>query len=392
MLLSVSPLGLETQRAFTSPSRQLFAVFLVTCFFSIDVIAHPLGSPAPARQPSTTPDLNTLGRMIVPSPARQSAPGIQVDDITLHGHCTKEGDMSIYLTIGATKLCMDPDCPTSESSVLLGYAHFADGAQRDSIVNYARSDLSVKDPRAPWTGVDHVMKLLAITPSGLDDPLSSFITQDTYHSWETGQLNFAKQQTKITQETWDSWASSGIITRKLEMHEYILTERKSKTGKVCLTISDNGGGKDNCSYESSLHLKGMRKKDEDPFKIGYATFADRKARDDFDSFSTSPVRKQKDVLRRSREDLKNRVEELEGVKWRVAGVEKSLDHWAYFYQLMTYLRKQGIVSQETFEEWEREVAKRVKVLEEQKMNKHKENTKNTGSRRPGEGSRSQVDP
>ncbi|KAJ3719454.1 hypothetical protein C8R42DRAFT_121330 [Lentinula raphanica] len=143
MLLSVSPLGLEAQRAFTSPSRQLFAVFLVTCFFSIDVIAHPLGSPAPARQPSTTPpDPNTLGRMIVPSPARQSAPGIQVDDITLHGHRTKEGDMSVYLTIGATKLCMGPDCPTSESSVLLGYAHFADGAQRDSIVNYARSDLS----------------------------------------------------------------------------------------------------------------------------------------------------------------------------------------------------------------------------------------------------------
>ncbi|KAJ3832472.1 hypothetical protein F5878DRAFT_7371 [Lentinula raphanica] len=177
------------------------------------------------------------------------------------------------------------------------------------------------------------------------------------------------------------------------MHEYIRTERKSKTGKVCLTVYDNERGRDYYSYESGLHLKGMREMDGDPFEIGYATFADRKTRDDFDVFSTNPARKQKDVLRRSREDLKNWVEELEGIKWRVAGAEKSLDHWAYLYQLMMYLREQGIVSHQTFERWEREVAKRVKVLEEQKMNKHKENTKNTGSRRrTGEGSRSQVDP
>ncbi|KAJ3832470.1 hypothetical protein F5878DRAFT_7359 [Lentinula raphanica] len=62
MLLSVSPyLGLETQRAFKSPSCLLFAILLVSQLFSIDVIARPLRPLVPAPPPAPAPLVNGTG-------------------------------------------------------------------------------------------------------------------------------------------------------------------------------------------------------------------------------------------------------------------------------------------------------------------------------------------
>ncbi|KAJ3817260.1 hypothetical protein F5880DRAFT_94102 [Lentinula raphanica] len=332
--------------------------------------------------------------------------------------------MSVYLTIGADKICRDHDCPASEFSMLLGYAHFKDSITRDDTINYVRKGLPMaplmEDPDASWSYADWVMNILAITPhaSGLQHPLSSPITLDTYHSWEEEVLALAKKQsTEITQEQLNSWVSSRTITRELSMLEFVQTQRSYRTGRVCLFV-----GEDYHSLEPAKEYlqERLREMDGDPFKIGDATFADRKAKDDFDIFSvrlieqllplpkvgkegkyTAPsalgksraqLKEERDaVLAPIRKALMDRVEELKGVEWRVAGAEKSLDHWAYLYQLMTYLHEKEIVSQQTFERWEGEVAERVKVLEKEKMKKNLDNKKlydkTKKQSRPDEGSK-----
>ncbi|KAJ3964517.1 hypothetical protein EV361DRAFT_873946 [Lentinula raphanica] len=312
MLLSVSPfLVSEAQRAFRAPSRLLFALLLVTTHLSnIDAVARPLDPPAPAPGSSAPIQFIHVNFPPAPAPANSPAPGpirfVHHDlhefdpaqaapatplfvhthshgyisnDITLHGHRTKDGDMSVYLSIGDDKLC-GVQCPTTETSTLLGFAHFLDSRHGRAGIIHSACAAEQGHCEPTWDHAARIMTMLLSVHT---------ITQPTFDSWSE-KLRYAKETAEIPQTKWHEWDTQrrlkNALTRLWELEiflvEYVTAQgNEDKTGTVCLLFDSNPYGlKLELEMGNSVVMEG------DPTLIGDATFADTKSKDDFHTFAT----------------------------------------------------------------------------------------------------------
>ncbi|KAJ3816365.1 hypothetical protein F5880DRAFT_1619420 [Lentinula raphanica] len=112
----------------------------------------------------------------------------------------------------------------------------------------------------------------------------------------------------------------------------------------------------------------------DPTLIGDATFADTKSKDDFHTFATNqrhrlPYEKNSLIPEFMQEAA------LDDVVWELAKFRSYLLDWVYLHQLMTHLHQNGMITEATLVVWTREMARRVKDLEEFKKAKRVKNKK-----------------
>ncbi|KAJ3775707.1 hypothetical protein FB446DRAFT_724330 [Lentinula raphanica] len=194
---------------------------------------------------------------------------------------------------------------------------------------------------------------------------SKAISQPTFDSWN--QTFYMKKTTNIAQKEWETWDSERKLTNEIFLVEHLTDSLAEKTGSVCLLFDSN-------TYCSKLEMemRNFKMMDGDPTRIGNATFANKKSKDDFHTFANA--RRQQIQYR-----TKGWVQEfmqtpaLEGVVWEQAKTRNYLVDWVYLHQLMTDLFQKGIITEATFGVWQGEMTRRVKDLEDFKKEKRVKN-------------------
>ncbi|KAJ3832471.1 hypothetical protein F5878DRAFT_713708 [Lentinula raphanica] len=296
----------------------------------------PANSPAPGSIRFFHHDLHEFGP--APAPAtplfvHTHSHGYISNDITLHGHRTKDGDI------------VRQQRPQRSLALLISWT--ADMEERISFTPHVQQS--------------------RVTASQLGTMLLSVhtITQPTFDSWSE-KLRYAKETAEIPQTKWHEWDTQrrlkNALTRLWELEiflvEYVTAQgNEDKTGTVCLLFDSNP-----YCLKLELEMGNSIVMEGDPTLIGDATFADTKSKDDFHTFAT-------DQRHRLPYDKNSLISEfmqeaaLDDVVWEQAKIRSYLLDW------------NGMITEATLVVWQGEMARRVKDLEEFKKAKRVKNKK-----------------
>ncbi|KAJ3839051.1 hypothetical protein F5878DRAFT_617783 [Lentinula raphanica] len=365
-------LGRRFQRAPRSSLRVLIALLTVTHFLSVDsdVIAAPLVSRAP------------------PPPIE--------NPVVLHPLYAEDGSLSVYLTVGSDKFCIQDDCeqlPTwSPSQLSLGYAQFADDKEREGVMKKTDNVGKVKVVKKPeganevegkgkeaetetekgdgegtmtsWEYVGRIMTTLYLGPTFQPLLEVSSVTDGEKVMDKMDRMQECVQTSiQETQETWDTCREKEeeVITYEIHLLEYHYIDRSNdKTGGVCLRI-----GPDADDYY--LNRRGIDgySPPRAPLRIGYVSFTKTRI-PDLRSYLKEEMPTQ---------NIETWVQELKGqledVHWHKTANSRYLHRWAYLHKLMNVLSKTSsglsqppqIITKKTWKIWMSKMGKGVRALE-----------------------------